>query len=135
MIDPINKLIDTVEFDAVFYSLDWHPADHVSFIDNIKQRPIHPTSPVSIDMTFITQLNTIMMATHDCIINPHRAFRPLHDDYCNLYRFMGVMTTKRYMNAVHAWTQHRLRLCANDLRSRTKLLSSIVEILNSIVKR
>jgi len=48
VIDPINKLIDTVEFDAVFYSLDWHPADHVSFIDNIKQRPIHPTSPVSI---------------------------------------------------------------------------------------
>lgn len=47
VIDPINKLIDTVEFDAVFYSLDWHPADHVSFIDNIKQRPIHPTSPVS----------------------------------------------------------------------------------------
>lgn len=54
VIDPINKLIDTVEFDAAFYSLDWHPADHVSFIDNIKQRPIHPTSPVSINMTFIT---------------------------------------------------------------------------------
>jgi hypothetical protein len=54
VIDPINKLIDTVEFDAVFYSLDWHPADHVSFIDNIKQRPIHPTSPVSKRlMTFI----------------------------------------------------------------------------------
>lgn len=50
VIDPINKLIDTVEFDAVFYSLDWHPADHVSFIDNIKQRPIHPTSPVSVSM-------------------------------------------------------------------------------------
>lgn len=46
VIDPINKLLDTVEFDSVFYSLDWHPSDHVSFIDNIKQRPIHPTSPV-----------------------------------------------------------------------------------------
>ncbi|XP_070498924.1 nicotinamidase isoform X1 [Chironomus tepperi] len=49
VIDPINKLIDTVEFDSVFYSLDWHPADHVSFIDNIKQRPIHPTSPLNAD--------------------------------------------------------------------------------------
>jgi hypothetical protein len=48
VVEPINKLIDTIEFDAVFYSLDWHPSDHVSFIDNIKQRPIHPTSPVSI---------------------------------------------------------------------------------------
>lgn len=47
MVEPINKLIETVEFDATFYSLDWHPSDHVSFIDNIKQRPIHPTSPVS----------------------------------------------------------------------------------------
>jgi hypothetical protein len=71
VIDPINKLIDTVEFDAVFYSLDWHPADHVSFIDNIKQRPIHPTSPVSIDTTFIVRLNIIMTATDNCIINPH----------------------------------------------------------------
>ncbi|CAO1390218.1 unnamed protein product [Diamesa hyperborea] len=49
VIDPINKLIDTVEFDAAFYSLDWHPSDHVSFIDNIKQRPIHPTSPLNAD--------------------------------------------------------------------------------------
>ncbi|EDS35307.1 pyrazinamidase/nicotinamidase [Culex quinquefasciatus] len=49
VIDPINKLLDTVEFDSVFYSLDWHPSDHVSFIDNIKQRPIHPTSPLNSD--------------------------------------------------------------------------------------
>ncbi|XP_053695533.1 nicotinamidase isoform X2 [Sabethes cyaneus] len=49
VIDPINKLLDTVDFDSVFYSLDWHPSDHVSFIDNIKQRPIHPTSPLNAD--------------------------------------------------------------------------------------
>lgn len=54
VVDPINKLIDTVEFDAVFYSLDWHPSDHVSFIDNIKQRPIHPTSPVSKKQLFFS---------------------------------------------------------------------------------
>ena len=52
VIEPINKLLDTIEFDAVFYSLDWHPSDHVSFIDNIKQRPIHPTSPVSVYFSF-----------------------------------------------------------------------------------
>ncbi|KFB41390.1 AGAP001435-PA-like protein [Anopheles sinensis] len=49
VIEPINKLLDSVDFDAVFYSLDWHPSDHVSFIDNIKQRPIHPTSPLNAD--------------------------------------------------------------------------------------
>lgn len=108
VVDPINKLIDTVEFDAVFYSLDWHPADHVSFIDNIKvfrqiinlkyqgktcsfflyvkQRPIHPTSPVSrYQVRFVkVSLNnrhtpfdfnsiTLWELHDDCIINPHWA--------------------------------------------------------------
>lgn len=46
--DPINNLLCTVEFDTVFYSLDWHPSDHVSFIDNVKKRPLDPSSPVSL---------------------------------------------------------------------------------------
>uniref|UniRef100_A0A1B6M159 nicotinamidase n=1 Tax=Graphocephala atropunctata TaxID=36148 RepID=A0A1B6M159_9HEMI len=47
VVDPINRLLETVTFDAVFYSLDWHPSDHVSFIDNLPQRVLHPSSPVS----------------------------------------------------------------------------------------
>lgn len=46
---PINKLLDSVDFDSVFYSLDWHPSDHVSFIDNIKKRALHTTSAVDAD--------------------------------------------------------------------------------------
>ncbi|XP_026676535.1 uncharacterized protein LOC103505402 [Diaphorina citri] len=46
VIEPINKLLDTVNFNAVFYSLDWHPSNHVSFIDNIKLRKIHHTSTI-----------------------------------------------------------------------------------------
>lgn len=46
VIKPINVLLDSVNFDAICYSLDWHPADHVSFIDNITKRKIHSTSPV-----------------------------------------------------------------------------------------
>lgn len=49
IIEPINKLLDTIEFNAVFYSLDWHPNDHVSFIENIKMRALHETSPVDAD--------------------------------------------------------------------------------------
>jgi hypothetical protein len=48
VVEPINKLLETVEFDAVFYSLDWHPSDHVSFIDNLAQRKVHSSSPVSL---------------------------------------------------------------------------------------
>ncbi|XP_018322683.1 uncharacterized protein LOC108735281 isoform X3 [Agrilus planipennis] len=47
VIEPINRLLDTVQFDAVFYSLDWHPSDHISFIDNIGQRELDPSSPVT----------------------------------------------------------------------------------------
>lgn len=47
VIEPINHLLETVNFDAVFYSLDWHPSDHVSFIDNLKFRKLHASSPVT----------------------------------------------------------------------------------------
>lgn len=40
VIEPINRLLENVPFDAVFYSLDWHPVDHVSFIDNLHLRDI-----------------------------------------------------------------------------------------------
>ncbi|XP_063972257.1 uncharacterized protein LOC135160041 [Diachasmimorpha longicaudata] len=46
VIEPINHLLNTVTFDAVFYSLDWHPVDHVSFIDNLHMREVDESSPV-----------------------------------------------------------------------------------------
>lgn len=33
----------------VFYSLDWHPSDHISFIDNVHIRPLHSSSPIQAD--------------------------------------------------------------------------------------
>ncbi|KAI5645901.1 isochorismatase family domain-containing protein [Phthorimaea operculella] len=45
----ISRLLETVPFDCVFYSLDWHPPDHVSFIDNVHMRELHVSSPVSAD--------------------------------------------------------------------------------------
>lgn len=44
VIEPINKLLDTVPFDVYCYSLDWHPSDHLSFVDNVKKRQLHETS-------------------------------------------------------------------------------------------
>lgn len=49
VVEPINRLLETVPFDCVFYSLDWHPPDHVSFIDNVHMRELHPSSPISAD--------------------------------------------------------------------------------------
>ena len=36
IIDPINKFLDEASdnFDAIVYSMDWHPSDHISFLSN-----------------------------------------------------------------------------------------------------
>ncbi|XP_011146024.1 uncharacterized protein LOC105187116 isoform X2 [Harpegnathos saltator] len=47
VIEPINRLLETVPFDVVFYSLDWHPVDHVSFIDNLHLREVDVSSGIS----------------------------------------------------------------------------------------
>ncbi|XP_025422322.1 uncharacterized protein LOC112692036 [Sipha flava] len=49
VIEPINRLLDTVNFDSVFYSYDWHPTDHISFIENLNLRPLDPSSPVNVE--------------------------------------------------------------------------------------
>ncbi|KAK7081509.1 hypothetical protein SK128_021369, partial [Halocaridina rubra] len=49
VISPINRLLDEVRFDMVVYSLDWHPEDHVSFIDNVSKRPLHETCKTTSD--------------------------------------------------------------------------------------
>lgn len=44
VLNPINQLIDTVPFDVVTYTLDWHPKDHCSFYENLKNRKISSKS-------------------------------------------------------------------------------------------
>lgn len=46
VVPVINDLIKTVDFDFVFYTYDWHPEDHVSFIDNVQLRNFHESSKV-----------------------------------------------------------------------------------------
>jgi exosome complex component RRP4 len=38
VIPIINNLIKTVPFDVLAYSLDWHPKNHISFFNNLKDR-------------------------------------------------------------------------------------------------
>lgn len=40
VIPVINSLIDTVPFGLIVYTKDWHPDNHISFIDNVKSRPL-----------------------------------------------------------------------------------------------
>ncbi len=43
----INTLIQQADFDLVVYTLDWHPDNHISFIENVAQRQLHHSSKVS----------------------------------------------------------------------------------------
>lgn len=47
VVPVINQLIDTVPFEVVAYSLDWHPQDHCSFIENVNLRPLGKYSRVN----------------------------------------------------------------------------------------
>jgi nicotinamidase-related amidase len=47
VIQPINNLVEVVDFETVVYSYDWHPSDHVSFIDNVSLRKLHESSPIT----------------------------------------------------------------------------------------
>jgi len=40
VVPVINKLLDTVPFDLVVYTKDWHPDDHISFVENVNLRPL-----------------------------------------------------------------------------------------------
>lgn len=50
IIQPINRILNSIDFSMVIYSLDWHPTDHISFIENVKMRPLHESSPADVDM-------------------------------------------------------------------------------------
>ena len=47
VVQPINKLIETTPFDIICYSLDWHPQNHISFVENVAMRQLDPSSMVS----------------------------------------------------------------------------------------
>ena len=48
VVPVINETLDTIKFDVVVYSMDWHPNNHLSFVTNVSKYPLHPTSPVSV---------------------------------------------------------------------------------------
>ena len=54
VVPVINELIDNCHFDTVVYSLDWHPKDHISFVENVKCRKLHHSSKVSTSWSIST---------------------------------------------------------------------------------
>ena len=40
-------MIETIPFDEYFYSLDWHPEDHISFYENVHTRELDADSAIT----------------------------------------------------------------------------------------
>ena len=37
----INRLVKETKFDLIVFTQDWHPTDHISFVDNVHLRTFH----------------------------------------------------------------------------------------------
>uniref|UniRef100_T1JPC2 nicotinamidase n=1 Tax=Strigamia maritima TaxID=126957 RepID=T1JPC2_STRMM len=46
IIPVVNSLLDSVPFDLVVYTYDWHPSNHVSFFENIEMRKLDKSNKV-----------------------------------------------------------------------------------------
>ncbi|KAH3728500.1 hypothetical protein DPMN_054457 [Dreissena polymorpha] len=55
VIPVINNLLDTVPFDLIVYTKDWHLEDHISFVENVTQRPLTRKCKVCsfLDLSFL----------------------------------------------------------------------------------
>ncbi|CAH0384229.1 unnamed protein product [Bemisia tabaci] len=47
VVEPINQVLRTVHFGNVYFAMDYHPANHSSFIENVHLRELDPSSEVS----------------------------------------------------------------------------------------
>lgn len=47
VISTINEILHQKLFNHIVYTLDWHPPDHCSFVDNVHKYPVHHSSPVT----------------------------------------------------------------------------------------
>ena len=48
-VEVINNLVQLSSFDIVVYSLDWHPDDHISFVNNAPNFPHHESSTADLE--------------------------------------------------------------------------------------
>ena len=86
VVPVINQLIHSGFFDVLAYSYDWHPADHCSYLSNIKHHStsVHPSVNVEklnlfdlVSFTKPVELKQVMWPDH-CVQNSWGA--ELHKD-------------------------------------------------------
>ena len=88
----VNYLVDTVPFTMHCYSLDWHPSDHISFIDNVHKRKLsHDSKGRDKKLHFVTSASNVQFVNNLHLLREETQtlFYPLpqvtNPDRCTLY--------------------------------------------------
>ena len=100
----INQLIRDGLFDILAYTYDWHPADHCSFLSNVKHHSASVHSSVNIEklnlfdvvtLTKPVELKQVMWPDH-CVQNSLGAelHKDLRASYFNLLFLFSLVDTK-----------------------------------------
>ncbi|CAF0964015.1 unnamed protein product [Rotaria sordida] len=89
VIPVINNLLDSINFDVIVYTHDWHPSDHISFFDNLHLRSHYLTndsipltdlqiySTAIFDIPGVPRMKQVLWPAH-CVQNTSGA--ELHSD-------------------------------------------------------
>lgn len=56
VVPVINEMLDTCPFEAIAYTMDWHPKDHCSFVENAGMRKLSEKSPVKKDFKVLDSI-------------------------------------------------------------------------------
>ncbi|CAF3413046.1 unnamed protein product, partial [Rotaria sp. Silwood2] len=89
VVPVINRLLDSIDFDVVVYTYDWHPSDHISFFDSLHLRSqfltndsipltdLRPYSTAIFDIPGLARMEQVLWPAH-CVQNTSGA--ELHSD-------------------------------------------------------
>lgn len=87
----IQKMLETVKFDLIVFTQDWHPKNHISFVNNLHLRTVVPNS---------TKVKTFDQVTFQ-LSNDHRIDQVLWPEHCvqntwgaEIHQDLSTYTTK-----------------------------------------
>ena len=79
VVPVINRLTQSVPFDLVVYSYDWHPNDHISFYENYNKRKIIHEDGTPLSLEHLEQIRPLEVVTFE---GPPRTEQKLWHKHC-----------------------------------------------------
>lgn len=65
VVPVINRLIESIPFELVVYSFDWHPSDHISFYENYNKRKIIHSDGTALNHDELGEIKPLEVVTFE----------------------------------------------------------------------